>query len=363
MTTGSTPRSAATEGAEPLFTVSDYERAAEDALDPKVANFLNTGWADGRAMRRNAAAFDDILLLPQRFADASRVRTETVVLGRRVEVPILLAPTGVQAIAHPDGELATAAAARRAGTLMSAGLIATHSVESIVEAAGAVPVWHQIYYTGRARTERFVRRAEAAGCAAVCITVDLPVRTRMRLAQRRDGYSPASLVRLANFAPGESWDLAPVLIDDVEWLCGLTELPIVVKGIMRADDAVHAAEAGAAGIVVSNHGGRESDSTPATIEVLGEIAAAVGERAEVYLDGGIRRGDDVVKALALGARAVMIGRPFWWGLAVGGEEGVYAVLDILRRELVESLVSIGRSDVSSLGPDILYGRGGGNALG
>lgn len=330
-----------------LLTLADYEAEASRILDPEVAAFLAEGAGSSRAVHRNLRAFERILLSPHRFVDVERVSTATTILGREVTSPVLIAPTGLQQLAHPDGELAMARAASRVGTVAPAAVLATHPVERIVDAADAAPVWFQLYDYGHEQVDALVARAEAAGCAAICVTVDIPRRTRMREHDRRNGFRPTERATLAHFE-GNAPEIRPLLLPTVERICSATALPVVVKGVLRAEDADLAVRAGAAGVVVSNHGGRESGSVPAAVDTLAEIVNEVGERAEVFLDGGVRSGDDVAKALALGARAVLIGRPSWWGLAVAGEEGVADVLTILREELVETLAQLGCPDVGGL---------------
>ncbi|MGO4689664.1 alpha-hydroxy acid oxidase [Glaciibacter sp. 2TAF33] len=339
-----------------LLTLADYEAAATRILAPEVAAFLAQGAGSSRAVRRNLSAFQDVLFSPRRFVDVDRVSTSTTVLGREVACPVLIAPTGLQQLAHPDGELATARAAARAETVAPAAALATYPVELIADAADGAPVWLQLYDYGREHMDALIARAEAAGCAAVCVTVDVPGRTRMREHDRRNDFRPTNRVALAHFN-GPTPELRALLLPALEHICTETSLPVVVKGILRADDADVAIRAGAAGIVVSNHGGRESGSVPSAVEVLPAIVDRVGARAEVYLDGGIRTGDDVAKALALGARAVLIGRPSWWGLAVAGENGVAHVLEILRAELSETLVQLGCADVRDLNRGYLYQEG------
>ncbi|WP_167042126.1 alpha-hydroxy acid oxidase [Salinibacterium sp. ZJ454] len=330
-----------------LLTLADYEAEATRILAPEVAAFVAEGAGASRAVRRNLEAFQRIVLSPRRFVDVERIATATTVLGREISCPVLIAPTGLQQLAHPQGELATARAAARAGTVAPAAVLATYPVERIVDAADAAPVWFQLYDYGRENVDGLVSRAETAGCAAICVTVDVPRRTRMREHGRRHDFRPTSRVTLAHF-DGNAPDVRPVLLATLERICATTSLPVVVKGVLRAEDAALAVGAGAAGIVVSNHGGRESGSAPAAVDALSEIVAEVGERAEVYVDGGVRTGDDVVKALALGARAVLIGRPSWWGLAVAGEQGVVDVLNILREEIIETLAQLGCPDVRAL---------------
>ncbi|WP_173922395.1 alpha-hydroxy acid oxidase [Agromyces sp. Marseille-P2726] len=315
-----------------LLSLADFEAEATRVLAPEIGAFLGGGAGGSQAVRRNLEAFERVLFTPRRFVDVGKVSTATTVLGREVASPVLIAPTGLQQLAHPDGELATARAAARAGTVAPAAVLATHPVEGIVEAAGGSPVWFQLYDYGREHTAALLERAEAAGCAAICVTVDVPRRARMREQDRRNRFRPSSRVTLAHF-DGAAPDVRPVLLPTLEWICSEASVPVIVKGVLRPEDAALAADAGAAGVVVSNHGGRESGSVPASIEVLPEIVDEVGARAEVYLDGGVRTGDDVAKALALGARA---------------EEGVADVLDILHQELVETLAQLGCPDVRNL---------------
>jgi 4-hydroxymandelate oxidase len=296
--------------------------------------------------------------------------TATTVLGEEVSMPVLIAPTAFHRLAHAEGELATARAAGSAGTLMIVSTLSNTSVEDIAATATG-PLWFQLYiYKDRDATRELVARVEAAGCRAIVLTVDAPilgprerdVRNRFALPQ---GLSVENLVGagqgtvagqesgsgLATYVssfidPSISWR-------DVEWLRSITKLPVIIKGIVRADDARRAVEAGASGIVVSNHGGRQLDALPATIDALPYVALAAGGRAEVYVDGGIRRGLDVVKAIALGARAVLIGRPVLWGLAADGEHGVARVLEMLQREIDNTMGLCGCPHVDNITADLL----------
>ena len=346
------------------------ERLARDAYDYYVGGAL-----DEVTLRENRAGYDRLALAYRVLVDVSRRDPKTTVLGQPVAMPILVAPTAFHRLAHPEGELATARAAGAAGTVMVLSGLSTTRVEEVVAASGG-PVWFQLYvYRDRAATERLVRRAEAAGCRALVLTVDAPligrrerdVRNRFHLPpgltvanMQAEGYgelpAPTADSGLAAYVsglldPSLSWP-------DVAWLRSITRLPVLVKGIVRADDALRAADAGAAGIVVSNHGGRQLDTAPATIEVLPEIAdalAARGHRLEVLVDGGVRRGTDVLKALALGARAVLVGRPILWGLASGGEAGVSAVLELLRAELDLAFALAGCASVRDVTRDLVTG--------
>lgn len=343
--------------------VNEFEARAEQVLDGATWEFIAGGALDEQTLRRNRSSFEEILLRPRRLVDVRQRDTATTVLGRSISFPVMIAPTGVHKRAHADGELATARAAGAAGTLMSLGTGGTCSIEQIAAAASG-PLWFQLYHCGEDLTEMLLRRAEAAGYAAICVTVDVPIQGTGKERDRRNEFKPLIGVELANFIgeiaglglvagdpQSSQWvrpPIRPVTWAMIGWLRSLTSLPIVLKGIMTWEDAKLAVEHGIDGVIVSNHGGRVIDSVPATIEVLPEVVDAAGGALEVYLDGGVRRGSDVLKALALGARAVLIGRPFWYGLAVAGEEGVRKVLEILRREFDEAMLFCGKTCVAEI---------------
>jgi 4-hydroxymandelate oxidase len=271
----------------------------------------------------------------------------TELLGARIAAPIVVAPWAYQRLAHPDGELATARAASRAGTIMVVSTTAQDRLEEIA-AVGDGPTWWQLYvFTERAVTVETLHRVHEAGYAAICFTVDFPV-AGLRHRDTRTGFDmPFGLPHSdLVFDPNITWD-------DIAWIREHAPLPILVKGIMTAEDARLAVEAGADGVVVSNHGARQLDAVAATITVLPEIAEAVDGRIPVLMDGGVRRGTDVFKAIALGATAVMVGRPICWGLAVGGEEGVADVLRILRGELENTMALAGAHALSDVTPSLV----------
>ncbi len=351
-----------------LINLEDYERAAAGKLPAMVRDYFAGGAGDGITLRRNREAFERIELHYRVLVDVGRRDLSLTLLGQRLAAPLLIAPTAFQRLAHPEGELATVRAAGAARTVMVLSTVSTCPLEEVLAAASA-PVWFQLYvFKDRAATVELVRRAEAAGCEALVLTVDVPVqghreidiRNRFRLpegitianlpdmrelpaAQRGSGLGAYIA---SHFDPSLTWK-------DVEWLRSLTELPLVVKGVARADDAVRAVERGVAGVIVSNHGGRQLDGAPAAIAVLPAIADAVAGRAEVLVDGGIRRGTDVVKAIASGARAVLVGRPILWGLAVDGERGVCRVLELLRAELDGAMALCGCPSIADIGRDLL----------
>lgn len=334
---------------EPI-NVFDYEMLAEEQMDPAYWDFYAGGSDDEVTVRANVSDFARIRLRPRVLVDVSQCDTGTSVLGTPVGMPILVAPTALHCLAHPEGECATALGAGAAGTLMIAATDATRTIEDIAQAASG-PLWFQLYlYPTREIAASLVRRAEEAGCKAILLTVDLPVLGK-RERDRRNGVTiPPPPFAVANFAGietrGHAW--RTITWDDVDWLRSVTSLPIVLKGILTAEDALQALEHGVSGIVVSNHGGRQLDSAVTGIEALPEIVEAVASRCEVYMDGGIRRGTDVLKALALGARAVLVGRPALWGLAVDGARGVQHVLEILRSELELAMKLSGCPNLASI---------------
>ena len=355
---------------DPLVNLYDYERAAERRLPKSTFDYYAGGALDEVTLRDNRAAYERIPLYFRVLTDVSRRELETTVLGQRVSMPVLVAPTAFHRLAHDEGERATARASGDAGTVMLVSTFSTTSIEDIARAATG-PLWFQLYvYRDRAATQDLIARVEAAGCRALVLTVDAPmiaprerdVRNRFTLPEGLTAKNLLGAGRGTMPAATEGSELSTFVstyIDpaiswrDIEWLRSRTQLPLLVKGIVRADDARRAVDAGVRGIIVSNHGGRQLDTAPATIDALPYVADAVAGRAEVYVDGGIRRGTDVVKAIARGARAVLIGRPVLWGLAVDGERGVRHVLEILRSELDNTFGLCGCTSVADVGPELL----------
>ncbi len=332
--------------------VSDYEALAQTCMEASAWDYYQGGSDDEITLRANRAAFEQISLRPRMLVDVSTVDTSLSVLGAPISFPVLIAPTGYQGLAHPGGELLTAQGAGRAQTLMVASTYSTRTLEAIAEAAQG-PLWFQLYiHRDLQLVASFVQRAEAAGYRALVLTIDTPRLGRRERDLRNNFTLPANL-RAANLPPDEGTTSyipqpAPLTWKTVDWLCSITSLPILLKGVLSAEDARLALEHGAAGLIVSNHGGRQLDGVLASIEALPAIAEVVADRCEVYLDGGIRRGTDVLKALALGARAVLIGRPALWGLAVNGAEGVSHVLEMLRAELELAMVLSGSPTLASI---------------
>jgi 4-hydroxymandelate oxidase len=354
------------------LNLMDLERLALGRLSALARDYYASGADDEVTLRENRAAFERLRLHYRVLVDVSRRELSTAVLGTPISMPIVVAPTAFQRLAHPDGELATVRAAGAAGTLMILSTLSTTAVEEVTAAATG-PVWFQLYvYRDRAATAALVQRVEAAGCKALVLTVDAPLLGRReRDVRNRFALPPGlSIENMHAHGMGAVGSDLPdsglaayfaSLLDpaltwkDLEWLRSITRLPVIVKGVVRPDDARRAISHGASAIVVSNHGGRQLDTSPATISVLPAIADAVAGQAEILLDGGVRRGTDVVKALALGARAVLIGRPVLWGLTVAGQAGVSAALGMLRAELDLALALCGCPHVGGLDRDLVGG--------
>lgn len=355
---------------QPPVNLVDVEARAFERLPRETADYFAGGAEDEVTLRANRAAFDALLLRPRYLVDVSERNLGTTVLGTPVEFPVLLAPTGFQQLAHPDGELATARAAHRAGTIMVLSTFSTVSLEEVQRAA-AGPKWFQLYvHKDRGLTRSLVSRAHVAGYQALVLTVDVPVLGR-RERDIRNGFVLPPTLRVANFDAGTGESLhdagdesglaqfhrglrEPAFTwKDVDWLASLTPLPILLKGVLRGDDAAIALDHGVKGIIVSNHGGRQLDCAIPAIRALPDVVEHVAGRCEVLMDGGVRRGTDIVKALARGARAVLIGRPFVWGLAWDGAAGIETVLRILRDEFDTALALCGATGVRDLAPGLI----------
>ncbi|MFE1321023.1 alpha-hydroxy acid oxidase [Kitasatospora phosalacinea] len=347
---------------------ADFERAARDRLPSDVWDFVQGGSGAERTLAANRARFAECRLRPRTMVDVSVTDQRLTLLGSRLDTPVGIAPMAYHQLFHPEGETATARAAGRAGALMVAGIFASRTLESIAGAATG-PLWLQLYWLRRRDAlAAVVERAEAAGYRALVLTVDAP-RIGRRLRDARNGFAIPAHVRAVNLDPAlmaashradqgssgladharEQFD--PTLTwADLAWLRERTRLPIVLKGILTAEDARLAAEHGADAVVVSNHGGRQLDGALPSLAALPEVAAAAPPNLPVLLDGGVRTGTDVALAVALGARAVLIGRPVLWGLAVDGEDGVARVLDLLKAELDDALALLGRPRLADLDP-------------
>jgi 4-hydroxymandelate oxidase len=350
------------------INLSEYRQRARQKLPRMVYDYYAGGSWDELTLAENTRAYDRIRLCYRVLRDVSARDLSTTVLGQRIELPVLVAPTAFQCLAHPEGEVATAEAAAAAGTIMILSTLSNRPIEEVT-AASSGPVWFQLYvYKDRGATRGLVERAEAAGCSAIVLTVDAQIWGRRERDVRNRFHLPPEL-KMANLfaekeklpshvaesglgAYVESMFDTSLSWEDLEWLRSVTRLPVVIKGIVHPQDARIAAAEGVEALMVSNHGGRQVDTAPATIEVLAEIVEASGGRCEILLDGGVRRGSDTVKALALGARAVAVGRPMLWGLAVNGREGAADVLGLLRADIDAVMGLCGAARVEDLGRDI-----------
>ena len=352
-------------------TLAAYEQAAREVLSEMAWGYYASGARDQTTLRDNREAFTRVKLTWRVLRGVTERSTATTVLGQSIALPVLIAPTAFHGLAHPDGEVATVRGAGLAQTAMCLSTLSNQPVEDVARAATS-PLWFQLYvYRDRELTRDLVARAKAAGCTALVLTVDGPVmgtreadvQNRFHLPKGltlgnvrgtgREELNPAedssglTAYVASQIDPGLTWT-------DVDWLASITDLPLVLKGILRADDTRTAIDHGAAGIVVSNHGGRQLDGVVATLDALPTVVEAARGACEVYVDGGARRGTDVLKALALGARAVLIGRPALWGLAVDGSAGVAHVLQLLQRELDEAMALAGCPTVADIGPDLVW---------
>jgi isopentenyl diphosphate isomerase/L-lactate dehydrogenase-like FMN-dependent dehydrogenase len=351
---------------EPI-NVTDYERLAESCCEPGYWGYVVGGAGDELTLRDNMEAFRRRVLRPRMLVDVSDVSARTSVLGAEISMPLLVAPTSLQRVAHPDGEPALARAASAVGTVYTlSSLGSVRPRELAVTLGDDAPRWFQLYWSrDRGFTSELVAEAAGAGYAALVLTVDLP-EPGPRERDLRSGFEFPADLPMPNLpravVAGESVHDTLEVVDksltwrDLEWLRSECSLPLVVKGILTAEDAILACEHGSAGLVVSNHGGRQLDGVSATLDALPEVVQAVGGRAEVYLDGGVRRGTDVAKALALGARAVLVGRPALWGLAAGGEEGARHVLELFRAEIELALLLLGCPTSADVGPQHVGAR-------
>ncbi|NXK46343.1 HAOX1 oxidase, partial [Chauna torquata] len=362
--------------------IADFEDYAKKFLPKSVYDYYRSGADDQETLADNVAAFSRWKLYPRVLRDVSVMDLSTSVLGQKISMPVCVGATAMQRMAHADGEMATAKACQAMGTGMMLSSWATSSIEEVAEAAPGSLRWLQLYvYKDREVTKSLVKRAERAGYKGIFVTVDTPFLGR-RVDDVRNKFQLPPHLRLKNFSSnnlafssgkdfGENSGLAVYVAEaidasvnweDIKWLRGLTSLPIVTKGILRADDAKEAVRLGVNGILVSNHGARQLDGVPATvstganmhqIDVLPEIVEAVEGKVEVFLDGGVRKGTDVLKALALGAKAVFIGRPLVWGLVYQGEEGAKEVLQMLKEEFRLAMALTGCRNVEEIGRTLI----------
>jgi 4-hydroxymandelate oxidase len=355
-----------------LVNLAEYESRAREIAQGSTLDYYDGGSNDEITLRENVTAFSRVTLYPRVFRGVGKRDTTTTVLGLPTSTPVMVAPVALIGMLHPEGEVPVVRATSNAGSIVTLSTFSVTPVEDVV-AAAAGPVWFQLYvYKDRSASEALVKRVEAAGCMALELTADAPILGRREREVRNNfslpedlwapnltadgtlpsaesaagGKSPFAAAFDALVDPNLTWD-------DIAWLTSISNLPVLVKGILRADDARRAVDAGAAGVIVSNHGGRQFDTAPAAIDALGPVADAVGDQVEVIVDGGIRRGADVVKAIAMGARAVQIGRPIVWGLFVDGEDGVRDVLSLLRDELDLAMALGGCRSIDEISFDLL----------
>jgi len=355
----------------PLVSLGDYEQLARTRLPPAADAFLASGVGDERTVRANLDAYAQVRLRPRALVDVSRIDTGRTLIGREHPFPIVLAPTAYTGVFHPEGELAVARGAKASGITYTVSAFSTTAIEAI-RAVTDGALWFQLYVLrDRGLTREIVQRAEAAGCEALILTVDHPI-PGARNRERRGRFElPAGLRRAHLDKLGEvagqlgrpvagGQNIYSPLVDpsltwaDAEQLVASTRMPVFLKGIMDSDDAARAIAAGAAGIIVSNHGGRSVDGVPATLDALPAVVDRLAGRVPVLVDGGVRRGTDVVVALAMGAAAVLIGRPYIHGLAVAGDAGVAQVVNILRQELEIAMAMLGRPSLGQLDRSVLW---------
>lgn len=353
-----------------FLNLHEVEALARAALPPQTWDYYAGGANDEVTLAENRRAFEQLALRNRILVDVSRRDFSCTLLGKTLPAPVIVAPMAFQRLAHADGELGVARAAASLGLPMAVSTFATASLEE-VRTGSSGPLWFQLYvHQDRAITEELVSRAAAAGYEALVLTADVPEIGR-RERDERNGFRLSPELRVANFRSTSSAPLvnppdgsglsafitgmrdASLNWNDLEWLRGLSSLPLIIKGVVRADDARRAVEYGADGIVVSNHGGRQLDTAIASLRALPAVVEAVDARAMVLLDGGVRRGTDIVKAIALGADAVMVGRPVLWGLAVEGEAGARRVLELLIAELDLAMALAGAPSLSHLTRDLV----------
>ena len=365
-----TPQSPSSVPVPRLATVLDFEPVARQTMSQMAYDYVAGGAGDEITLRDNIQAFDRLRLHPRVLTDVSQIDTKTTILGQSLDFPILLAPTAYHRLVHPEGELATVRGAAKAGATMVASSFATTAIEDMSRATSA-PLWFQLYVVSdRGFTKALVQRAEAAGCRALLVTVDTPVIGMRHRETRADFKLPPGLERsnyrglgttaaTTSHRPTEreiySAVLDPTLTwKEIDWIRSFARVPVVIKGVLSPLDAERAVSAGIAGLVVSNHGARNLDTLPATIDALPRVVDAVKGRVPLLLDGGVRRGTDVLKALALGASAVLIGRPYLYGLAAHGADGVATVVTMLRTELEMAMALTGRRTLKDIDRTVLW---------
>jgi 4-hydroxymandelate oxidase len=349
-----------TAAAADLFSIPQYEERARKLVSVPAWEYYDQGCADDVTVRWNREALQRLRLESRVMIDVERIDTSITLLGRSLAHPILLAPAAAHMLVHPEGEVATARGAGAASAIMVLSTNANCSVEAVA-AVATQPLWFQLYvHRDRAIARDLIQRVESAGCQALCVTVDQPViYARDRVGRHADALRALPLPNIPTPIPGGLTQTSAsrtrsLTWKDLEWFRSVTKLPVVLKGVMHPDDAEQAVQAGADAIIVSNHGGRALDGVAATIDALPRVAERVARRMPVLMDGGIRRGGDVLKALARGASAVLIGRPYLYGLAVNGSDGVQHIVDILRREFETAMALTGRTTIAQIDRTVLW---------
>jgi len=335
-----------------MINLFDFEKAAEEKMPKMAYEFVASGAADEFTMRWNRQAFDALKINPRVLIDVSKPDTTVALFGQKLAYPILIAPTAFHKVMHPEGELATARGAGKARAIYVVSSYTTTPLEEIQKVATA-PLWFQLFIRDdREFTKNLVQKAESLGCRALCITVDTPVAGVRNRQERVQFKLPDGIT--APYVNGDFIQKLPLTWKEMEWIISFAKVPVLLKGILNSDDAEKAIEIGASGIVVSNHSGRNLDTVPATIEALPRIVEKVDKRIPVLMDGGIRRGTDVLKAIALGASAVLVGKPICFALASGGAEGVAKALEILRVEFEMAMALTGRATISSIDQSLIW---------
>lgn len=335
-----------------MINLFDIEKLAEEKMTKMAYEYVASGAADEVTLRWNRQAFDTIKLNPTVLVDVGRLDTRISLFGHELPYPILIAPTAYHKIMHPEGELATVCGANAASAIYVVSSFTNTPLREIANVA-TQPLWFQLYVQDdRVLTRNLVQEAEAQGCRALCVTVDTPV-AGVRNRQQRVNFAMPHGIITPHMA--DAFALTKSLTwKDIEWLQSFTKIPILLKGIVNPDDAEKAIQAGVSGIVVSNHGGRNLDTVPATLDALPRIAEKVDKRIPLLMDGGIRRGTDVLKAIALGANAVLVGKPICFGLAIGGAAGVTKVMEILQNELELAMALTGRATINDIDQSVIW---------
>lgn len=335
-----------------VINLFDFEVLAAHKMTRMAYEYVASGAADEFTVRWNRQAFDNLKINPTILTDVSQIDTQVSLFGQELPYPILIAPTAYHKIMHPEGELATARGAGAAEAVYVVSSFTTTPLEEIAKIA-TQPLWLQLYVRDdRSFTKDLIQKAEHEGYRALCVTVDTPV-AGVRNRQQRVNFSLPEDVHTPHMA--DAFALTKSLTwKDIEWIKSFAKIPVLLKGILNPSDAEKAIDAGVSGIIVSNHGGRNLDTVPATIEALPRIAEKVNKRVPLLMDGGIRRGTDVLKALALGANAVLVGKPVCYGLACGGADGVTKVLEILRNELELTMALTGRATIAEIDESVLW---------